>query len=84
MSGRRLGRLLGSLLLLAAVLGGLGAGSLSGGKAQLADVVWGAGQDGDVVWGVGQDGDVVWGASQGDVVWGASQGDVVWGVDASR
>ncbi|MET7876983.1 hypothetical protein [Micromonospora profundi] len=70
MSGRRLGRLLGSLLLLAAVLGGLqGAGSLSGGKAQLADVVWGASQ-GDVVWGAGQDGDVVWGSSQGDVVWG--------------
>ncbi|MFF5181639.1 hypothetical protein ACFY2Q_26715 [Micromonospora sp. NPDC000316] len=74
MSGRRLGRLVGSLLLLAAVLGGLsGAGSLAGGKAQLADVVWGASQ-----------GDVVWGSAQGDVVWGTSEGDVVWGVEVPR
>ncbi|WP_422736978.1 hypothetical protein ACN263_26520 [Micromonospora sp. WMMD729] len=53
MSGRKLGRSLGSLLVLAAVLGGLvGADALaSGGYAQMADVVWGAGL-GDVVWGV--------------------------------
>ncbi|WP_405429464.1 hypothetical protein [Micromonospora sp. NBC_00617] len=53
MSGRRLGRLLGSLLLLAAVLGGsFGSDAFAGsGHAQLTDVVWGAGL-GDVVWGV--------------------------------
>ncbi|MFC5921920.1 hypothetical protein [Micromonospora vulcania] len=53
MSGRRLGRLLGSLLLLAVVLGGpFGADALAGSDhAQLTDVVWGAGQ-GDVVWGL--------------------------------
>ncbi|MFI5929778.1 hypothetical protein ACIA3K_27910 [Micromonospora sp. NPDC051543] len=53
MSGRRLGRSLGSLLVLAAVLGGLiGADALaSGGYVQMSDVVWGAGL-GDVVWGV--------------------------------
>lgn len=53
MSGRRLGRLFGPLLVLAAVLGGLlGTDFLPGaGSAQLTDVVWGAGL-GDVVWGV--------------------------------
>lgn len=53
MSGRRLGRLVGSLLLLAAVLvGSFGSDALAGsGHVQLTDVVWGAGL-GDVVWGV--------------------------------
>lgn len=40
MSGRSLGRLLGSLLVLAAVL--VGSGVINSG-AQMADVVWGAG-----------------------------------------
>lgn len=45
MSGRRLGRLLGSLLVLTALLGGLFGTDLLGsdGAAQLTDVVWGAG-----------------------------------------
>ncbi|MEU5785017.1 hypothetical protein [Micromonospora lupini] len=53
MSGRRLGRSLGSLLVLAAVLGGLiGTDALASvGYAQMTDVIWGAGQ-GDVLWGV--------------------------------
>ncbi|MEU0552025.1 hypothetical protein [Micromonospora sp. NPDC005979] len=53
MSGRRLGRSLGSLLVLAAVLGGLiGADALvSGSYVQMSDVIWGAGL-GDVLWGV--------------------------------
>ncbi|MFE9688565.1 hypothetical protein [Micromonospora sp. NPDC005806] len=40
MSGRRLGRLLGSLLLLAGVL--VGSGVLNS-DAQMSDVIWGAG-----------------------------------------
>lgn len=53
MSGRRLGRSLGSLLVFAVVLVGLiGADALaSGGSAQMSDVIWGAGL-GDVLWGV--------------------------------
>ncbi|WBB66346.1 hypothetical protein [Micromonospora sp. WMMD812] len=44
MSGRSLGRLVGSLLVLAAVLGGLFGSDLSGSEAvQMTDVVWGAG-----------------------------------------
>ena len=45
MSGRTLGRLLGSLLVLAVVAGGLFGVDLgdAGGEARLADVVWGAG-----------------------------------------
>ncbi|SCE96444.1 hypothetical protein GA0070216_103401 [Micromonospora matsumotoense] len=42
MSGRRLGRLFGSLLVLATILGGLavtGVQAIDGG-AQMADVVW--------------------------------------------
>ncbi|WP_432900708.1 hypothetical protein ACQP1S_28190 [Micromonospora matsumotoense] len=42
MSGRRLGRLFGSLLVLATILGGLavtGVQTIDGG-AQMADVVW--------------------------------------------
>lgn len=53
MSGRRLGRSLGSLLVLAAVLGGLiGTDAFANaGVAQMSDVIWGAGL-GDVLWGV--------------------------------
>ncbi|MEH0927877.1 hypothetical protein [Micromonospora sp. CPCC 205558] len=43
MSGRRLGRLFGSLLILAAVFGGIGGvdlGSGLEGGAQTADIIW--------------------------------------------
>ncbi|WP_256443143.1 hypothetical protein [Micromonospora sp. U21] len=42
MSGRRLGRLLGSFLVLAALFGGVGVVDLGGtsGSAQTADLVW--------------------------------------------
>ncbi|MFG1677797.1 hypothetical protein [Micromonospora sp. NPDC049282] len=40
MSGRRLGRLLGSLLVLAAVL--VGSGAIGTSEAQLGDVIWAA------------------------------------------
>ncbi|MEU7616716.1 hypothetical protein AB0M91_17615 [Micromonospora rifamycinica] len=42
MSGRRLGRLFGSLLVLATILGGLAVTGIpsADGSAQMADVVW--------------------------------------------
>ncbi|WP_433264434.1 hypothetical protein ACQPWR_29595 [Micromonospora vinacea] len=73
MSGRRLGRLLGSLLLVAALVSGIGGVYLfgnAGGSSQAGDIVWQRVQAGDIVWQTAQDGDIVWQTpGTDDIVW---------------
>jgi hypothetical protein len=73
MSGRRLGRLLGSLLLVAALVSGIGGVNLfssAGDSSQAGDIVWQRVQAGDIVWQTAQDGDIVWQTPRtDDIVW---------------